>query len=505
MLLRSKILFYLLLSLISIIGTSLVLYSTAWGPGLISDSFQYISSARNLASGNGLGYTIGKNIMPLVHYPPLYALVLSPFERVGIDTIQGARGLNAILLGVNAFLVGISIYLVTKSQGFSLLGAFLMAIQAAMIGVHSWALSEPLYLFFLILSFLFLGVWLEVKPNRQSRTGFVLSACCAGLAMLTRYVGVTVLFTGMLGIALFSKIDWKRKTFELLTWSAIVTLPICLWLLRNYVLANSFTGRSVGIHLLTRKNLGVFTNQVLTWFLPSSLVNGREVILLVAFALILVGLLVFSVLVYSRAGSGARRAFLVRLSSYHPIFYLQLFYIPVYVGFVFLSKSFFDEGTGMSDRILAPLYVSLSITIVVLLQQAWAARNLFVRGALLLTCFYVVIFTSFGAATAVRQLHQDGPGGAKERITSQSFTYLRSVEEVPIYSNSPSSIYLRTGNPGYSMGRFTRNYRAGTLEPGAVLVIFKHVVTNQDLPAVQAGDLTLLIDDPVATIYVYQP
>jgi hypothetical protein len=256
---------------------------------------------------------------------------------------------------------------------------------------------------------------------------------------------------------------------------------------------------------LTRKNLGVFTNQVLTWFLPPSLVNGREVILLVAFGITLVGLIAFGALAYRRAGSGARQAIQVRLTSYHPTFYLHLLQIPVYVGLLFLSKSLFDEGTGMSDRILAPLYVSLSITLVVLLQQAWAARNRFVWGALLLTCIYLVLFTSFGAATTVRQLHEEGPGGAKERITSQSFTYLRSVDGVPIYSNSPSSIYLRTGNPGYSMGRFTRNYQAGTLEPGAVLVIFKHVVTNLDLPPVEAGDLTLLIDDPVATIYVYQP
>ncbi|OGO27138.1 MAG: hypothetical protein A2W33_07540 [Chloroflexi bacterium RBG_16_52_11] len=472
---------------------------------MISDSFQYISSARNLAAGNGLGYTIGKHILPLVHYPPLYAVVLSPFERIGIDTIQGARVLNAILLGVNAFLVGISIYLVTKSQPFSLLGAFLMAIQAALIGVHSWALSEPLYLSFLMLSFLFLGVWLKVKPTRQSWIGFVLSASCAGLAMLTRYVGATVLLTGMLGIALFSKIDFKRKTFEVLAWSAIAALPINLWLLRNYYLASSFTGRSVGIHLLTRKNLGVFTNQVLTWFLPSSLVNGREVILLVVFVMVLVGLIIIGVLAYSRGGLGSRQAVLVRLTSYHPTFYLYLLHIPVYVGLLFLSKSLFDEGTGMSDRILIPLYVSLSITLVVLLQQAWATRNLFVRSALLLTCSYLVLFTSFGAATTARQLHQNGPGGAKERITSQSFTYLRSVEEGPIYSNSPSSIYLRTGNPGYSMGSFTRNYQAGTLEQGAVLVIFKHVVTNQDLPAVQIGDLIVLIDDPVATIYRYEP
>jgi len=31
------------------------------------------------------------------------------------------------------------------------------------------------------------------------------------------------------------------------------------------------------------------------------------------------------------------------------------------------------------------------------------------------------------------------------------------------------------------------------------------VVTNQDLPAVQIGDLIVLIDDPVATIYRYEP
>jgi hypothetical protein len=55
----SSFLPYILLAFILGIGMFLVWYSTVWGAGLITDSFQYTASARNLASGNGFSLPYG--------------------------------------------------------------------------------------------------------------------------------------------------------------------------------------------------------------------------------------------------------------------------------------------------------------------------------------------------------------------------------------------------------------------------------------------------------------
>ncbi|MEK6220726.1 MAG: phospholipid carrier-dependent glycosyltransferase, partial [Chloroflexota bacterium] len=148
--------FYLLLMGLSIIGIFTVHYSTYWGAGLLDwDSFNYISSARNLADGRG--YVIPLNNdkdIPMTHFPPMLPSVLAIFEVLGTDAIDAARFLNMALFGVSIVLIGITLREITKSYYFGLLGASLFVSSNTLIELHSWALSEPLLLFITLSGFL---------------------------------------------------------------------------------------------------------------------------------------------------------------------------------------------------------------------------------------------------------------------------------------------------------------------------------------------------------------
>ena len=495
----SRSLFIVLLVAICAAGVVLVLYSTIWGPGLFSDSFQYISSAQNIAAGKGVGYSIGSRIFPLTHYPPLYPLALSPFALAGINAIDGARWLNALLLGLSILLVGASAWVITRSAAFSLLGACLAALSPALIGVHTWALSEPLYIFLSLACLLCLGLYLAGTPTRAALACLLASALLGSLAFLTRYVGLALLLTGVLGIALLSTQGWKRRSILLLTWAAIVGLPSAAWMLRNYFLSGTLTDRALVFNLLTRKNLGMVVNTLSTWFLPARLVNGRELYLGIGLALLALGVGVFAAWYFTRAGKESR----TRLAGFHPAFWLQAIQVPVYLGVLLLSKSLFDEGIGMSARILSPIYLPFIILMVGLLHRLWSTRGLAGKLIALGICAYLLLFTTSGGIAAVNVLHADGPGGARARLSSDSIAFLRSADDYPIYTNSPSSVYLRTGKTGLSLGSFRHKLEAGSLEPDVYLVIFKHVPRGQDLPEVQGAGLAPLVDDAVASIYLY--
>src|SRR5512142_1191279 len=106
-----------LLILFIAIGMFLVWYSTVWGAGLISDSFQYAAAARNLAHGNGFTLPYGDGeLIPMTKYAPMFSIVLSGIELFGVSAIFGARILNTLLFGVNIVLIFLSTKKLTHSN-----------------------------------------------------------------------------------------------------------------------------------------------------------------------------------------------------------------------------------------------------------------------------------------------------------------------------------------------------------------------------------------------------
>ncbi len=92
----------------SVVGATALLFSTRWGIGLSPDSVVYFASARTLLSGYGLSdsFTTGE-FLPLTHCPPLFSAGFAGLGLVGIDPLDGARWLNALIFRAKIPLLGL--------------------------------------------------------------------------------------------------------------------------------------------------------------------------------------------------------------------------------------------------------------------------------------------------------------------------------------------------------------------------------------------------------------
>jgi uncharacterized membrane protein len=157
---------YFLLLLISLAAGAVLFLCTPAGVGLANDSVAYIAGARSILQGTGYSdiWLVG-SLEPVTHYPPLLSLTLAAIGLLGVDPLRGARILNILLFGANTGLLGLLGWRMTKSQPAGILLAALFALNASLLRIHVFAMSEPLFLFFSLLSFLFFDLFVESQHS----------------------------------------------------------------------------------------------------------------------------------------------------------------------------------------------------------------------------------------------------------------------------------------------------------------------------------------------------
>src|ERR671918_716069 len=143
---------FIALSLIALIGIVLIIKATPNGLGLSDDSIAYIAGARSMAAGEGYREAWLASNQPVTHFPPAFSSVLAFFGLFGVDPLRAARWVNALLFGLNAALLGILGWRMTPSlmAGIALAGLFVLC--ADLLQVHAVAMSEPLFIFLSLMS-----------------------------------------------------------------------------------------------------------------------------------------------------------------------------------------------------------------------------------------------------------------------------------------------------------------------------------------------------------------
>ncbi len=478
------------------IGMFLVWYSTVWGAGLISDSFQYTASARSLASGHGFSLPYGEGeLQPMTKYPPMFSILLAGFEVMGASAIKGARFLNIVLFGLNIILVFYSTRRLARSNGFALLAALLIAISFVMVEVHSWALSEPLYISLSLTAILLIQKYFEETKS----TWVVLAALAASAAFLTRYVGVSLVLA-MGFVLLMNGRAMKRRIRDLFLFVFIAVLPMALWSLRGYLLTRTLNDRTLAFHPLTIKNYVSAIDVMYGWFFPRSLVEGTEKIFLVLTG----GALILFLLLVWRSRKAEMTGWIGGFGVEKKIALLHGFYIVLYALVVFLSKTWIDADIGLSDRILSPMLVSMLILLAAGLSFLWNNYGQ-ARPFVVLIGLGLVTYYAMGTFVSVQGFHDTGLGIARRGWNrSDVVQSLRSYSDIPMYTNSNSSLYLWSDRAGYGIPEFELLKEKGT-GSRVLLVVFHHVPpAGKRLDALVSG-LKVIEEDKVASIYALDP
>jgi hypothetical protein len=450
--------FYVLLAGLALASFAAALYATRWGANITVDSVIYIDSARHLMQGQGLTLTLpGGGQAPMTRFPPLFPVVLAGLGFLGLDPADGARWLNAFLGGVNVWLIGFAIHRFTRSKSLALWGALLALASVDLLSVHTSALSEPMYLTASLLALLWLDAYLA-----GCRTAWLVLAIVAGAAAAaTRYVGVVLIVVGAVMLFVRARPPWRTRIPAAAVFTAGAGLPLVLWAVRNRLIAHTFAGRTVAFHPVTRQQLYSAMGTFSRWFVPFQVSPALAKLAALCGALFLIALVVWVVLRRVR-GSAARPA-----SASDRLPYVVTAYVVCYVAFLAFSISFFDAGTPLDSRILAPA-LGPGIIVAVCLLHAAAASTTGQRGtriAGMVLCLLFVVPHAYMAAAWVTESHHLGQGYfSLAWRQSPLIARIRQLpDDVPLLSNAREAVFFQTGRPALSMPVSWTNSRRGFL------------------------------------------
>ena len=447
---RKRWIFPAILAMISIVGMFALWRSTPYGMGLVNDSATYVEGATNLLAGKGfVRISGGGEIKPITHFPPLFSLLLAGFGFMGMDLLHAARILITILFGIDILLVGLSISKISHSVVFALLGALFLAVSDLHLGVYSFALSEPLFITLMLAAFLFLAEGFDRSSFWWSGlTGLTLS-----LAYLTRFAGVSLLLTTLLVILLLQPPKPIKRLGFILAGAGV---PVLFWYAYSLMAGGigSLGNRQLLWHPLSPRTLFEALKNLLTWIAPSDLLASS---LIWGRMLSLVSILVLPVLmiwlgwvVWNRLRSSRQP---INPGGSLALAFTQGLHVPVYLGFLVISLTFFDASTPLNDRILSVIYLPEMILFWSALAWLWSkasGRLVFVRWVIAIACGILIVFSVKDGYAAMLQLGSEGQGFAHRGLSgSPAIETIRQLSPTTLYSNKPGAIFLLTGKTAY--------------------------------------------------------
>jgi 4-amino-4-deoxy-L-arabinose transferase-like glycosyltransferase len=418
--------------LVTGLAAGVILWVTMYyGPGVQPDSVTYLLAASSVSAGKGL---LTYNV-PMTHFPPFYSIILSAFGLLPGDQIQNARLLQSVLFGLNVVLFGYAIYTASRRNVWAAgIGVVLFAASKSVMVTHMSVLSEGLFIFCMLLSFIFLSGYLK----KGKYILLILAGLFVGLTIMTRYAGLALIPAMVLMLLLSPDRPFKSRLTSAVGIVFLAALPLGLWMLRNLFLAGTATNRQLAFHPFGIQHLKSFIYALSQFLFPVELPNVIRVLYVLLF-LALVLLLAW---------------FFLRDNQYRPaahssLIFVNLLFAACYMIFLVLSISFFDAATPMSHRILLPLYTVLTLAFIALsaTQLTGSGQQFVMAIALLLVPVRMV-----DAVQASLHMYRYGQGyQSSSWIHSESIAYVRSLpEDVRILTNGKDAIVHLTG-------RFTEN------------------------------------------------
>jgi len=234
---------FLLSGLFGICGASIIYFSTPGGPSVGSDSVMYLLSAKNLVDKGYFGIIWGQgSLEPLAQYhPPALSLLLAGLYALGMDVLNAMRFIDIVAFGLLLFFVGFLSYRITAKVSLSIQLSMLFLCTPFIFSSYTDAMSESLFYFFMVVSLLSLLLYLE----RKSRSALIASAFLALGALMTRYIGVTISVTCLLGIMILSQQNWKNRISDAFIFGLLSPGLSLIWFAWSFLTTSHLSHRTV--------------------------------------------------------------------------------------------------------------------------------------------------------------------------------------------------------------------------------------------------------------------
>ena len=506
-----EIAFWTVLLILAVLALHVMRSVTRWGVGLGSDSAVYIAVARNWLAGHGMNWLSGGlEAKPLTHHPPLYSLLLAGFQVLSLDPIQSARIMSVVAFAMNLLLTVASTARITSSRAWSVVGGAVFLASGELIHVHSWAMTEPLYLLFGLIGLFLLSSYLT-----DARFLYLCGASVAfSLAYLTRYAGLSLIVVAAVALAVVGRAHLRQRPRDLAVLLSLGLAPIGVWMARNVALTGLATNRRLGWYGPSLDELRMGLLIVLDWFLPGRVVSWLTPYLGLLAVLSALALTALVVVLWRRRGAaqttdsppGSTLAFLIA------------FYLAGYLAFLVASLWFTLPGPDIDQRMLSPALQSSIILGVSMLGLAFRSGRRGLVAAALLGAAYLITIKGASVGNAVRQLEADGQGYASARWrNSAAVQALHDIDAPAIYTDDlaavellaerhayliPIRLDLVSGEPRPDFPQALTTMRRRLTE-GAVLALFNPQGISREYASLEemTDGFRLLADYPDGRIY----
>ena len=353
--------FTLFLIFLSLLGAGLALALHGRNGVLLDwDSVNYISVADSLLAGEGFRQFNG---LLYRDWPPLYPLLLAALGRAGMDPYPWAGGLNALAFALTIFLAGQWLRRRLTSRGLLLLGCMAIAVAYPLTRQAAFALTETIFILFTLLALLAAERFL----NTERRSALLWAALFTALACLTRYLGLTLVVAIVLLLALQTGVPLRQRAQRIALYAILSLAPIGLWMLRNYLLLGTLTGRR-SYDVLTFSESLVQTLGVLSdWTAWGLLVSGVSPsglstalnFLPAAGLLLLAAALIYGLIAAGRGGPAR--------PDWRPLYIFGLFALVYLV--LFNVVAYRATFATISDRYILPAWLPLLLTALIALDR----------------------------------------------------------------------------------------------------------------------------------------
>ena len=335
-------------------GAGILFISTIQGAGIGGDATIYITSARNLLAGKGLGLiTAGGEFRLIPYFPPFYSLVLAFLGLFTPNIPLAAMILNLVLFAGLIFLITWWTIRVSENIFPGVLLGLLLAGSPILIPAYSWAMSEPLAV---LLGFAGL-ILLEKALVEDLTFARWASAVLLGLSVLTRYSSAAFVAAAVLLILLFEGETFKQRFRAAFFYGLTAAIPILVWLVIDYTQTNTVSSRSMlsgQTAALWAAFLPKIKNVFTLWILPESLTANMPGILGTVISLFFVVFIL---------GTFAGSVYALRNGTRYPryarmFFLLSSFSLCYLLLIVYVSLNTYPPIT-INTRMLLPVYIAV--------------------------------------------------------------------------------------------------------------------------------------------------
>ena len=399
------------------LSIAMFLVNTRHGIGVLPDSVRYM----------GLGY--------VPFDAPLYPWLLDIAMLTGLTVEKSAVVLGFIFVCANTALIWL---VLTRSAGkfvYAIVGTAIIIFSPQFVSLHSLALSEPTFLFFLLLTLYTILLYTET----QNRAWLIVSGITLGLATLARFTAPPLGAAIVLALLLDPRYFLVRRFSDAIIFASVSACIFLSWVLVSHLVADQSVG-TIGREFSFHGNMELrqwlrSLESLAQWLLPKQVPLIGRIVVFVATA----GTAAWFTLKYIRETWGhlgrAKAAPLL-------VMILGLFFF-FYLAFVRLA-TMIEANLSLTPRYAFPAFVTTVIMLTIVLAHYSGKENkpkLIHRG---LVAFFILVLGSNLIRTTVRsqEAYQMGTGFAS--VTWSNSPTMQKVRELPdnavIYSNGPDAI-----------------------------------------------------------------